>query len=133
DQDQKQSYDPAHVFVLRRGQYLSPHLSHATIAARPIPTMRITQNRGISFAIYGMKINELQDVYRISASDISMIGYTSAYTDYNTSEFYGTYFHEINVTSIVKELISAYHWDGHGRSGDETGDAIGFHILGDKG
>jgi len=102
-------------------------------------TLRLRTSGSLTFeadssvTIYGFKIAEVQDLGRITASDVSMIGYTSAYVNYNTSQFYGSQWHEIDVTEIVEELIRHPHWDGDGHAGIETGDAIGFHILGPEG
>ncbi|MBA7491422.1 hypothetical protein ES702_01967 [subsurface metagenome] len=106
-------------------------LENATLRLRTSSTL--TFDADSSVTIYGMKIAELQDLGWITASDVSMIGYTSAFTKYNTSQFYGSQWFEIDVTDIVDELIRHPHWDGDGHDGTETGDAIGFHILGVEG
>lgn len=102
-------------------------------------TLRLHTSNTLSFdadssvTIYGMKISELQDSLPLTAGNVLSIGFTSAHTDYNTSQFYGSQWWEIDVTDIVEELIRNPNWDGDGHAGTETGDAIGFHIVGAEG
>lgn len=86
-----------------------------------------------SITIYGMDLPDLQLEGFLLPSTVLSLGFTEAYTNYNTSEFSGNQWHEINVTDIVEELIRNPNWDGDGIAGTETGDAIGFHILGSEG
>jgi len=97
--------------------------------------LRTTSNQSFddsSVTIYGMKVDELQTI-SVGASFILSVPYTTAYVTYNTSLFSGVGWHDIDVTAIVEELIRAHNWDGDGVTGTETGDAIGFVILGAKG
>lgn len=94
--------------------------------------LRTTQNQTFddsSVTIYGMKVDELQDI-SVGASFVLSVPCTSAFVNVNTSLFSGAGWHEIDVTAIVEELIRSYNWDGDGVTGTETGDAIGFVILG---
>jgi len=86
-----------------------------------------------SIIVYGMALSDLQLEGYLIPSTVLSIGFTDAYTNYNTSEFYGGQWHEINVTSIVEELIRNPNWDGAGVGGTDPGDAIGFHIVGAEG
>jgi len=80
-----------------------------------------------------MALSDLQLEGYLIPSTVLSLGFTSAHVNYNTSEFDGQQWHEINVTDIVEELIRELHWDGDGHAGTETGDAIGFHIVGAEG
>ena len=106
-------------------------LKNATLRLHTSNTLSFDADSSIS--IYGMKLSDLQLEGYLLPSTVLSIGFTDAYTNYNTSEFYGSQWHEINVTSIVEELIRNPNWDGDGSAGTETGDAIGFHILGEEG
>jgi len=86
-----------------------------------------------SVTIYGMKFSDLQDEGIINPPFVLSVPYTSASVTRNTSQFYGQQWHEVNVTNIVEELIRSYDWDGDGHAGVETGDSIGFVILGAEG
>ena len=106
-------------------------LKNATLRLHTSNTLSFDADSSIS--IYGMKLSDLQVEGWLLPSTVLSIGYTDARTDYNTSEFYGGQWHEINVTDIVEELIRTPNWDGDGAAGTETGDAIGFHIVGAEG
>lgn len=86
-----------------------------------------------TITIYGMKIDELQNILPIGPSDILSMPLTDHYVNFNTSQFYGVQWHEIDVTTLVEELIRAHNWDGDGITGGEIGDTIGFIMLGAKG
>ena len=97
--------------------------------------LRTTSNQSFddsAVTIYGMKVDELQTI-SVGQSFVLSVPYTTAHVDYNTSLFTGAKWHEIDVTAIVEELIRSHNWDGDGIAGTETGDAIGFVILGAKG
>lgn len=103
-------------------------LENATLRLRSSNTLSFDADSSIT--IYGMKWNEVQDLRPIITSDIMAMPLTTAHVNYNTSQFYGQVWHDVNVTDIVEELIRAHHWDGDGTSGTETGDSIGFIIFG---
>lgn len=122
-----------HAFLVFRElevNYWEP-LENATLRLRTASPLSFDADSAIT--IYGMKMAEIQDLGWLTPSDVLSVGYTSAYVNYNTSEFYGSQWWEIDVTEIVEELIRHPHWDGDGISGSETGDAIGLHILGEEG
>lgn len=106
-------------------------LKNATLRLRT--TVNLDFDNESSVTICGMKFSELQDEGILSSSFVLSVPLTSARINVNTSQLYGQQWHEINVTSIVGELISSIHWDGHGLGGTETGDSIGFVILGAEG
>lgn len=106
-------------------------LKNATLRLHTSTTLAFDADSSIM--IYGMALSDLQLEGFLLPSTVLSIGYTSAHTDYNTSEFDGQQWHEINVTEIVEELIRNPNWDGDGAAGTETGDAIGFHIVGAEG
>jgi len=106
-------------------------LENATLRLRTVSPLSFDADSSIT--IYGMKMAEIQDLGWLTPSDVLSVGYTSAYVTYNTSQFYGSQWWEINVTDIVEELIRNPRWDGDGHDGTETGDAIAFHILGVEG
>ena len=106
-------------------------LKNATLRLHTSNTLDFDADSSIT--IYGMALSDLQLEGPLSPATVLSLGFTSAHTDYNTSEFYGSQWHEINVTSIVEELIRNANWDGDGNAGTETGDAIGFHIVGAEG
>ena len=106
-------------------------LKNATLRLRTSNTLSFDADSSIS--VYGMALSDLQYEGYLLPSTVLSIGFTDAYTNYNTSEFYGGQWHEINVTSIIEELIRTPNWDGDGADGTETGDAIGFHLVGAEG
>ena len=106
-------------------------LKNATLRLHTSNTLDFDADSSIT--IYGMALSDLQYEGYLLPSTVLSLGFTSAHTDYNTSEFYENQWHEINVTSIVEELIRNPKWDGDGHAGTETGDAIGFHIVGAEG
>ena len=106
-------------------------LENATLRLHTSTTLSFDADSSVT--IYGMKLSDLQLEGFLIPSTVLNIGYTNAHTDYNTSEFYGSQWHEIDVTDIVEELIRNPNWDGDGSAGTETGDAIGFHIFGAEG
>ncbi|MBA7602419.1 hypothetical protein ES703_09508 [subsurface metagenome] len=106
-------------------------LTNATLRFRT--TVNLDFEADSSVTIYGMKIKNLQDEGILRPSFVLSVPYTSASVPMNTSDFYGQQWHEVDVTSIIQELKSHIHWDGHGRSADETGDDVGFVIIGRRG
>jgi len=106
-------------------------LENATLRLRT--TVNLDFEADSSVTIYGMDFSNLQDEGWLTPSNVLMMPLTSAYVNVNTSQLYGQVWHEIDVTSIVEELIREYGWDGDGHAGTETGDAIGFIILGAEG
>ena len=106
-------------------------LENATLRLHTSNTLDFDADSSIS--IYGIALSDLQVEGWLLPSTVLSLGFTDAVTNYNTSEFYGGQWHEIEVTDIVEELIRNPNWDGDGSAGTETGDAIGFHILGAEG
>lgn len=103
-------------------------------------TLRLTSSQTLAFdndssvTVYGMKQADLGGIFTdtttLSPGEISSMPLTSASVNVNMSQFQGGATIDINVTNIVRELVSNPHWDGHGLSGAEDGDDLGFIILG---
>ena len=106
-------------------------LKNATLRFRTTANLDFDANSTVT--IYGMKYSDLQDEGILNPSWVLSVPITSASVTRNTSQFYGQTWHEVDVTAIVEELIRSYDWDGDGIDGTETGDAIGFIILGAEG
>ena len=106
-------------------------LENATLRFRT--TANLDFEADSSVTIYGMRYSDLQEISIVQPDFVLSVPLTSASVTVNTSQFYGQQWHEVNVTSIVEELIRSYEWDGDGHAGTETGDAIGFVILGAEG
>ena len=68
-----------------------------------------------------------------SPSAILNLPITSAHVDYNTSQFYGPYWWEIDVTNIVNEMKNDPHYDGPGSDASKRGDNMIFTIYGAAG
>jgi len=58
---------------------------------------------------------------------------TTAHVNVNTSQFYGSQWHEIDITNIIEELIRDPYWDGDGFGGTGETDHIGIIIYGAEG
>lgn len=68
-----------------------------------------------------------------SPAAILALPLTSASVNYNTSEFSGPQWHEIDVTTLVREMKNNRHYDGPGSVRAEKGDAMAFVIYGVEG
>lgn len=68
-----------------------------------------------------------------SPSAILSLPLTSANVVYNTSQFYGTSWKEIDVTSLVNEMKADRHYDGPGFVASDRGDNMIFMIFGAEG
>lgn len=106
-------------------------LENATLRLHTSSTLDFDADSSIT--IYGMALSDLQLEGFLLPSTVLSLGYTSANTVFNTSQFYGQTWHEIDITDIIEELIRNPNWDGDGASGAETGDAVGLHIVGAEG
>jgi hypothetical protein len=103
-------------------------------------TLRLTSSQTLDFdndssvTVYGMRQSDLggilTDTTHLSPQEVWSMPLTSASVDVNTSQFQGGATIDINVTNIVNEIIRDPHWDGHGLSGADDGDDLGFIILG---
>lgn len=78
--------------------------------------------------IGGIALKDFQGIG--PGTDAQTMPFTVAQVVYNTSEFTGGKWVDINVTSIIQELISKPDWDGDGPTGIGTGDNVGFIIFG---
>lgn len=103
-------------------------------------TLKITSASSLDFdndssvTVYGMKQANLggilTDTTTLSPGEVVSMPLTSAFTNVNTSQFYGGAVLDIDVTEIVRELYTNPSWDGDGISGADLGDDMGFIILG---
>lgn len=84
-----------------------------------------------TFTIYGVKQKRFEGFG--TGADVLSAPLTTASVNFNASEFYGAQFWDFNVTEIVAELISNPYWDGDGSASTDTGDNMGFVILGAEG
>jgi len=103
-------------------------LKNATLRLRTSNLMDFDADSSVT--IHGISLDNLQLEGWLGPAFIMSAPLTGAHVNVNTSQFYGQAWHEIDVTGIVEELIRHYNWDGDGHDGTETGDAIGFIILG---
>ena len=68
-----------------------------------------------------------------SPSAILGLPLTDVSVNYNTSQFYGSSWKEIDVTSLVNEMKNDRHYDGPGSDSSDRGDDMIFMIFGAEG
>ena len=108
-------------------------------------TLRLRTFQGRSFeadstiTIYGVRdyaqlgySSKLREAPQ-SPSAILSLPITRAHVDYNTSQFYGPQWWEIDVTSLVNEMKNDPHYDGPGSNPSDLGDNMIFTIYGAEG
>ena len=84
-----------------------------------------------SVTIWG--ISRVAHYLPIDAADVISVPLTSSNVVADTSFFYGGATLEIDVTNILRELMSHPDWTGDGSDGTGSGEKIGFLILGAEG
>ncbi|MHC4371222.1 MAG: hypothetical protein ACYSW8_26720 [Planctomycetota bacterium] len=99
-------------------------LNNATLRLRGASSLPFDADNG--FTLRGMELNNLQDSWRPLPGMIKVFPRTSAYVNVNTSTWSGSTWFEIDVSSIVKEVVNHYEWDGDAVG---TGDSIGFYTV----
>ncbi|MHC4573391.1 MAG: hypothetical protein ACYS76_04555 [Planctomycetota bacterium] len=101
------------------------YLNNATLRIRSASALDFDADN--SFTLYGLEVSNLQNSWPPGLGG-TLISYptTSASVNVNTSNWYGSAYHDINVTDIVREVISHPSWDG---DAEGTGDSIGFISL----
>lgn len=103
-------------------------LQNATLILRSAGTMEFDTS---SVTIWG--ISRVAHYLPIDAADVLSLPLTSSSTVADTSFFYGSATLEIDVTNILRELMSHPDWTGDGIDGTGAGDKLGFLILGAEG
>ena len=101
-------------------------LTNATLRLRTASSLPFDADSTIT--IYGVKDGEFPGFS--SPSAVPSYPLTFAHVDYNTSEFYGSGWKEIDVTNIVEELKSSPSWEGDEATFPGT---FGFIIEGAEG
>ena len=110
------------------------HLVNATLRLHTASSLSFDADS--SFTIYGINDYRHFGLGRYvswafgAPSTITGAPLTSAHVNYNSSEFYGGRWWDIDVTNIVQELKSNPHYDGPGLVYANPGDNMGFIILG---
>lgn len=103
-------------------------LNNATLRLHTANTFGFEADSSVT--IYGVKKKNFGGFG--SGADVLSAPLTTAFVNFNTSQFYGSQWWDINVSTIVRELLANPYWDGDG-SGADPGDNIGFIILGAEG
>ena len=101
-------------------------LTNATLRLRTASSLPFDADSTIT--IYGVKDGEFPGFS--SPSAVPSYPLTFAHVDYNTSEFYGSGWKEIDVSNIVEELKSSPSWEGDEATFPGT---FGFIIEGAEG
>lgn len=104
-------------------------LTNATLRLRTAGSLPFDADSSVT--IYGVKDGEFPGFG--SFNDVLSAPLTFAHVNYNTSEFYGSSWKEIDVTNIVAELKSSPTWEGDGPDGTAIPGVFGFKILGAEG
>lgn len=110
------------------------HLENATLRLHTASTMDFDNES--SFTIYGIsdyRYFGMGEWGYGSPAEIMIAPKTSAYVSYNSSQFYSSQWHEIDVTDIVQELKSNPWYEGPGLDYGDPGDYMAFIILGASG
>ncbi len=109
-------------------------LENATLRLHTASTLSFDNES--SFTIYGIpdyRYFGMGDWGYGSPAEIINAPLTSAHVNYNSSQFYGSQWHDIDVTNIVQELKSNPWYEGPGVSFYDEGDYMAFIILGPSG
>lgn len=109
-------------------------LENATLRLHTASSMAFDADS--SFTIYGIpdyRYFGMGDWGYAAPASIINAPLTSAHVNYNSSQFYGGQWWEIDVTNIVQELKSNPYYQGPGRDFNNPGDYMAFIILGSGG
>jgi len=109
------------------------YLVNATLRLHTSSTLSFDNES--SFTIYGIadyRYFGMGDWGYGSPADILNAPLTSAYVNYNSSQFYGSQWWDIDVTNIVQELKSNPWYDGPGTVFSDPGDQMAIIILGPR-
>ena len=103
-------------------------LENATLILRSAGTLATDTS---SVTIWG--ISRVAHYLPIDSADVISVPLTSTSVVVDTSLFHGSATLEIDVTNILRELMSHPDWTGDGSDGTGSGEKIGFLILGAEG
>ncbi len=117
-------------FVVFRGIKINrwERLQNATLILSSAGTLEFDTS---SVTVNG--IRRVAQYLPIDAFDVFSVSLTGTSTTADTSFFYGSAKLEIDVTSILRELMMDVSWTGDGLDGTGSGEKVGFLILGAEG
>ena len=117
-------------FVVFRGIKINrwERLQNATLILSSAGTLEFDTS---SVTVNG--IRRVAQYLPIDAFDVFSVSLTGTSTTADTSFFYGSAKLEIDVTSILRELMMDVGWTGDGLDGSGSGEKVGFLILGAEG